>query len=85
MGLPFDIFFVNIACFRIDGDLTRDEEELSNCSDREVRPDGFGDVGRDDSLDSFHKICLIKYKKISCSSKQKSEKALSIYRETYMI
>lgn len=64
MGLPLDIFLIDVAGFRVDGNLTGDEEEFSNCGHREVRPNGFGDVGRNDSLHFFHKICLIKYKNI---------------------
>ena len=74
MGLPLDILLIDIAGFRVDGNLTGYEEEFSDCGHGEVRPDGFGDVGRDDSLNFFHKICLIKYKKYLAASFQKGLK-----------
>lgn len=56
MSLPLDIIVINGSGLGVDGDLSGDEDEVSDCGDRGVGADGFGDACGEDSLNFIHKI-----------------------------
>ena len=56
MGLFFDVLRLNLACFGVDGDLPRNEDQVVEGGDGGVGADGLGDALRVDSLYLFHNI-----------------------------
>ena len=50
MGLFFNVLRLNLACFRVDGDLPRNEDQVVEGGDGGVGTDGLGDALRVDSL-----------------------------------
>jgi len=58
MGLPFDVFRVDVSSLGINWDLARDEKQVSNCGHRAVRADSLGDASWEDSFNSLHMIYL---------------------------
>ena len=58
--LPLDVLRVDVSGFRVEGDLARDEKQVSNCSDWAVGANNL-EASWENSFNSLHDINFIKY------------------------